>query len=69
MALAGMTSFAQRQDPMIQAIITEASENSQLKELGHELLDIIGPRLVGSPQMKLAHHWAVKTLKTLDLSF
>ncbi len=46
-------------DSMINAIIREATENSQLEFLGHELLDEIGPRLVGSPKMKQAHDWAV----------
>lgn len=52
-------SYAQKQDPVIDAIIKEATENSQLEKLGHELLDGIGPRLVGTPQMQQAHDWAV----------
>jgi len=44
-------------------IIKEATENSQLQPLAHELLDVIGPRLVGTPQMKNAHDWAVATYK------
>lgn len=51
--------LAQEQDPVIQTIIKEANENSQLEMLGHELMDGIGPRLVGTPQMKKAHDWAV----------
>ncbi|MBS1488945.1 MAG: M20/M25/M40 family metallo-hydrolase [Bacteroidetes bacterium] len=46
-------------DPMAEAIIKEATENSQLEKLGHELFDGIGPRLVGSPKMQQAHDWAV----------
>ncbi len=46
-------------DPVVQAIIKEATENSQLKPLAHQITDIIGPRLVGTPQMKNAHDWAV----------
>lgn len=45
---------------MIADIMKEATSNSQLEKLGHELLDSIGPRLVGTPQMKQAHDWAVK---------
>lgn len=48
-------------DPLVTQIVTEATENSQLEKLAHELLDVIGPRLVGTPQMDLAHEWAVKT--------
>jgi carboxypeptidase Q len=47
-------------DPIVDAIIKEATENSQLEKLGHELMDGIGPRLVGSPKMQQAHDWAVR---------
>lgn len=55
----GMSLLAQDKETVIEAIITEANENSQLEALGHELMDGIGPRLVGTPQMKNAHDWAV----------
>ena len=45
---------------MIDNIIKEAEENSQLEELAHELLDGVGPRLVGTPQMLNAHNWAIE---------
>lgn len=48
-------------DPVVEKIIQEASENSQLKKLAHELLDVVGPRLVGTSQMQHAHNWAVQT--------
>lgn len=51
--------IAQDKDPVIAAIIAEATENSQLEQLGHELLDVIGPRLVGTPQMKQSNDWLV----------
>jgi hypothetical protein len=47
-------------DPIVQSIVDEANNNSQLEVLAHELFDVIGPRLVGTPQMKQAHDWAVK---------
>ncbi len=43
----------------IQDIIAEANDNSQLEVLAHQLLDVIGPRLVGTPEMEKAHDWAV----------
>lgn len=46
-------------DAIVDAIVKEATENSQLEKLGHELMDGIGPRLVGSPKMQQAHDWAV----------
>lgn len=48
-------------DPVLQAIWQEGTENSQLERLAHALLDSIGPRLVGTPQMDSAHEWAVGT--------
>ncbi len=53
------TAFAQTKNPVIEGIVQEATNNSQLKNLAYELVDVIGPRLVGSPQMKQAHDWAV----------
>lgn len=52
-------AFAQTKDPIVEAIVKEATENSQLERLAHELMDQIGPRLVGSPKMQQAHDWAV----------
>jgi len=56
-------SNVQAQDEVIDKIIKEETENSQLKQIGHELMDGIGPRLVGSPQMQKAHDWAVAKYK------
>ncbi len=56
------TLLAQNKDSMmVQQIMREANNNSQLKRLGHELIDVIGPRLIGTPQMKQANDWAVAT--------
>lgn len=45
---------------VVEKIVQEETNNSQLKVLAHELFDGIGPRLVGTPQMKKAHDWAVE---------
>ncbi|MGB5645763.1 MAG: peptidase M28, partial [Muriicola sp.] len=62
--------YAQAQTPqeMAAAIEKEATENTQLPNLAHELMDVIGPRLVGTPQMKNAHDWAVKTYAKWGIS-
>lgn len=60
--------FAQIKNPVIENIVKEATENSQLEKLAHELMDQIGPRLVGSPQMKLANDWAVEKYKDWGIS-
>ena len=41
-------------------IVQEENNHSQLQILAHELFDRIGPRLVGTPQMKKANDWAVE---------
>jgi hypothetical protein len=66
--LSGSLIQAQSKDPVVQAIIKEASENSQLKKLAQELTDGIGPRLVGTPQMKQAHDWAVSKYQSWGIS-
>ncbi|MGB5376993.1 M20/M25/M40 family metallo-hydrolase [Muriicola sp.] len=61
-------AFAQDQDPVLDSIIKEANENSHLEPLAHELLDVIGPRLVGSPQMLQAHDWAIAKFNSWGIS-
>lgn len=51
---------AQNHQEMVEKIVAEANQNSRLENIAHELLDVVGPRLVGTPQMKNAHDWAVK---------
>src|SRR5690625_5839716 len=65
--IASASLFAQDQE-VIEKIIEEAFENSQLEGLGHELMDDIGPRLVGTPQMKQAHAWAVEKYESWGIS-
>lgn len=61
-------AFAQHKDPIIDKIVKEVNENSQLEKLAHELLDKIGPRLVGTPQMKKANDWAVDKYTSWGIS-
>ncbi|MES2005205.1 MAG: M20/M25/M40 family metallo-hydrolase [Bacteroidota bacterium] len=51
---------AQEVNPLVEKIVQEATNNSQLEKLAHELFDKIGPRLVGTPQMQMANDWAVE---------
>jgi len=44
---------------VVEKIVQEENNHSQLQTMAHELLDGIGPRLVGTPQMKKANDWAV----------
>ncbi|QMU30931.1 M20/M25/M40 family metallo-hydrolase [Adhaeribacter radiodurans] len=66
--LSGSLAIAQVKDPVIESIVKEANENSQLEKLAHELMDVIGPRLVGTPQMKQAGDWAVAKYKDWNIS-
>ncbi|PTB93627.1 peptidase M28 [Marivirga lumbricoides] len=59
--MANAVSLAQTSTEIIDAIVKEANQNSQLEPLAQELMDVIGPRLVGTPQMKKANDWAVTT--------
>jgi carboxypeptidase Q len=57
--LCSNASFAQTTSSVVDQIVKEETDNSQLEKLAHELFDGIGPRLVGSPQMQKANDWAV----------
>ncbi|HEY4336499.1 MAG TPA: M20/M25/M40 family metallo-hydrolase, partial [Puia sp.] len=58
-ALLSLSAFSQLKDAVIDNIVKEETDNSQLTVLAHELFDRIGPRLVGTPQMDKANEWAV----------
>jgi carboxypeptidase Q len=68
--LLGATQLAhsQSKDPVVNAIVKEGTENSQLEKLGHELLDRVGPRLVGTPQMQQAADWAIAKYKSWNIN-
>lgn len=48
-------------DPVLRSLWTEGMENSQLPALAQVLLDSLGPRLTGSPGIKAANDWLVRT--------
>lgn len=54
-----LSLHAQDKKQIIEEIVREATENSQLERLGYEITDLLGPRLVGTPEMQKAHDWAV----------
>lgn len=65
--LISISIYAQDKEQIIQSIVDETYNNSHLKTYAHELLDDIGPRLVGTPQMKQAHDWMVEKYKDLGI--
>ncbi|MBW8360542.1 MAG: M20/M25/M40 family metallo-hydrolase [Weeksellaceae bacterium] len=54
---------AQTKEQVTKSIMDETYQNSQLERLAYELMDGIGPRLVGSPKMQQSHDWAVSQFK------
>jgi carboxypeptidase Q len=51
----------------VQQIRAEGLDRSRLDNLAQHLLDVIGPRLTGSPAMKQANQWAAATLREWGL--
>lgn len=68
MSLSICVNLQAQDQSILEAIENEAKNNSQLEILGQELMDGIGPRLVGTPQMKNAHDWAVNTYKNWGIA-
>lgn len=62
------TSAQAKQDeqlnPVVQNFVTEVQNNSQLEIMAHQLLDGIGPRLIGTPEMLAANKWTAEKMKS-----
>jgi carboxypeptidase Q len=50
-------------DAVLQRIWEEGMTRSQIEPLAQVLLDEVGPRLTGSPQMERAQAWAIETMQ------
>ena len=50
--------------PVISRIQSIARDSSRTEQLAHTLFDSLGPRLTGSPDLKRANDWLVKTYKS-----
>ena len=57
------TRSQEKLNPVVQSIVNEVKNNSQVEVLATELLDEIGPRLVGTPELQASHDWAVNKMK------
>lgn len=60
----GSTQLVAQDKAVIEAIVEKANNNSQLELLAHELMDQVGPRLVGTPEMQASHDWVVNKYKS-----
>jgi hypothetical protein len=67
LCLSASPVLAQLKDDVIDNIIKEENDSSQLQKLAHELFDVIGPRLVGTPQMEQARDWAIAKYGSWDI--
>ncbi|WP_300597973.1 M20/M25/M40 family metallo-hydrolase [Niabella sp.] len=54
--------------PIVAKIVEEVQTQSQLEKMAGELLDGIGPRLVGSPEMQQAGDWAIARLQSWGIN-
>lgn len=63
-----VVSAQENTQEIVDKIINEAKENSQLENLAHHLMDRIGPRLVGTPQMDQASEWIIGTYDEWGIS-
>jgi hypothetical protein len=53
---------------MYALIRTEETNNSKIMWIIHEVADVYGPRLTGTPNLKAADDWAVKTITSWGLA-
>ena len=51
-------------NPIVQNFVNEIKSNSQVEQMAHELLDKVGPRLVGTPEMLASNNWTVDKMKS-----
>lgn len=60
-------NFQNQKNTIYREILNEIESNNQLEFLATELLDVIGPRLVGSPEMEQAHNWVINSYKNWNI--
>src|SRR5690349_2724514 len=58
------TALSAQSDPVIQRIYSVGIDSSQTMTLAHVLFDSLGPRLMGTPNIKRAQDWLVKLYKS-----
>ena len=59
---------AQSTEPAaIERLAAEEADNSKIMWLMHQIADVHGPRLTGSPQLEAAANWAAATLRSWNL--
>ncbi|HTO16068.1 MAG TPA: M20/M25/M40 family metallo-hydrolase [Edaphocola sp.] len=61
-------TFSQNHKQMFEAIYNEGIKDKNLESIAHQLIDVIGPRLVGSPQMQMANAFVVKQYQNWNIT-
>ncbi|HEY7855821.1 MAG TPA: hypothetical protein VIC32_05210, partial [Terriglobales bacterium] len=74
LALFTLALFAARQEVTpgdqvnAQLRALETPQNSRIMWIEHELTDVYGPRLTGTPNLKAADDWAIKTMASFGMT-
>jgi carboxypeptidase Q len=63
-----MTAQAPGLTEMYTLIRAEETNNSKIMWVIHEIADVYGPRVTGTPNLKAAYDWAVKTMTSWGLA-
>ena len=63
-----MTAQAPGLSEMYALIRAEETNNSKIMWIIHEIADVYGPRVTGTPNLKAADDWAVKTMTSWGLA-
>lgn len=67
LSLKAQQQSSQQLKPIIENFVQETEQRSQLEQLAHELLDQVGPRLVGSTGGQRSHDWAISTFQKWNI--
>jgi len=57
-------AIAQSYRAFVDAVVKEETNNPYIEKYANELINGIGPRLIGTPQLQQAHDWAVAKYKS-----
>src|SRR5476651_504694 len=57
-------ALAQNYKAFVDAVVKEETNNPYIETFANELINGIGPRLIGTPQLQQAHEWAVAKYKS-----
>jgi hypothetical protein len=62
--VSAQTKQEENLNPVVQNFVNEIKNNAEVEKMAHELLDKIGPRLVGAPEMLASNNWSADKMKS-----